>query len=173
MKRVLFAALLLTLFFAFNAGGADLKIGYVDFNKALNESDEGRKATARLEDVIEKKKSLLSEKDKEIKALDEELKKQSSVLSQDSRIEKEDRLKKLIREAQRMSEDFKEELKKKEADLTLEIQKDLMKVVDQIAKEDGYSVIFERGISGILYFEEKFDLTDRAIKKYNENKAKK
>ena len=174
MKKFLFAALLISLFFTFKAFGADMKIGYVDFNKALNESAEGRKATATLEDLIEKKKNILSEKDKEIKAFDDELKKQASVLSPESRVEKEDKLKILIRDAQRMSKDFQEELQKKEADLTREVQREIMKIVDQIAREEAYTVIFERGVSGILYFEEKFDLTDKAIKKYNENvKAKK
>ncbi len=46
MKKIIFLTII-TLF-AFNAQAADMKIGYVDLNRALNESDEGKKAVKTL-----------------------------------------------------------------------------------------------------------------------------
>jgi outer membrane protein len=145
------------------AYGADLKIAYLDFNRALNESEQGKKATAMLEEMIRDKKTAVIEKEEEIKKLDEELKKQLSILSP------EDNLKKLVRDAQRMTRDFQEEVKKKEADLTREIQKEIIQVINKIAQEEGYTIVFERGVSGILYFQKQYDITDKVIEKYNES----
>jgi outer membrane protein len=155
------------------AYGADLKIAYLDFNRALNESEQGKKATSILEEMIKDKKTAVIEKEEEIKKLDEELKKQLSILSPEAREEKEDNLKKLVRDAQRMTRDFQEEVKKKEADLTREIQKEIIQVINKIAHEEGYSIVFERGVSGILYFQEQYDITDKVIEKYNESVKKK
>ncbi|TNF54923.1 OmpH family outer membrane protein [bacterium] len=156
-----------------SAYGADLNIAYVDFNRALNESEQGKKATAVLEDMIKDKKTAVIEKEEEIKKLDEELKKQLSILSPEAREEKEDNLKKLVRDAQRMTRDFQEEVKKKEADLTREIQKEILQVINKVAQEEGYTIVFERGVSGILYFQEQFDITNKVIEKYNESVNKK
>jgi Skp family chaperone for outer membrane proteins len=49
------------------AYGADLKIAYLDFNRALNESEQGKKATAMLEEMIRDKKTAVIEKEEEIK----------------------------------------------------------------------------------------------------------
>jgi Skp family chaperone for outer membrane proteins len=103
------------------AYGADLKIAYLDFNRALNESEQGKKATAMLEEMIRDKKTAVIEKEEEIKKLDEELKKQLSILSPET------------------------------------------------AQEEGYTIVFERGVSGILYFQKHYDITDKVIEKYNES----
>jgi outer membrane protein len=169
MKTIILAILSFCFLLPNTAGGAELKVGYVDFNKALNESDKGKQATAILEDVIKNKKSILEDQEAEIKAIDEELKKQATILSPESRKDKEDSLKKLIRDAQRMRRDFQEEIQKKEADLTQEIQNDLMKIVNSISKEKGYAIVFERGVSGILYFQNKYDITDTVINEYNKS----
>jgi outer membrane protein len=159
---------------SFTVQGEEMKIGYVDFNKALNESDKGRKATEMLEGMIKSKRTILSDKEEEIRKLEEEIKKQLSVLSSEAKREKEDELKKLLRDAQRMKSDFEDEIKKEEAILTREIQKELMEVIDKISRDEGYTIVFERGVSGILYIRKDFDITDKVIKIYNEgSKVKK
>jgi outer membrane protein len=169
MKKLLIVILGILFIAPYTAYGDDLNVAYVDFNKALNESDKGKQATAILEDVIRNKKDILAEKEQLITKIDDELKKQSSVLSPDSKKDKEDQLKNLIRDAQRMRRDFQEEIQKKEASLTQEIQNDLMKVVNDISTRESYSIIFERGVSGILFIQNKFDITDKVIEEYNKS----
>lgn len=168
MKRLILAVFVV-FFLSVNAQSEEIKIGYVDFNKALNESENGKNATRVLEDFIKNKKNIYVEKEKEIKELDEELKKQASVLSPESRKNKEDQLSKMYIDYQRLARDIQEEIQKKESELTQEIQKDLVKIIVEIGKKEGYTVILERGVSGILYSQDKLDMTDRVIKKYNES----
>lgn len=168
-KSFLITVVLFVLFLGvISAQGADLKIGHVDLNKALNDSDRGGKAAKIMEDMINDKKSILIEKENEIKELEEEMKRQSSILTPESMKEKRDHLDKLYKNYKRNGTDFQEEIQKKEVELTHKIQKDLLEIVKKIGKEEGYTMIFESGVGGILYALEKFDITDKVIKKYNE-----
>lgn len=172
MKKLIFIALIL-FSWSLSAHAADLKIGYVDLNKALNESESGKKAKKILEDMINSKQSVIAKKEDEIKTLKEEFDKQSSVLTPEAVKEKQEQLNKLMREGQRMVNDFQEEIKKKETELTQEIQKDLIDLVNKLGKDEGYTFIFEKGTSGMIYSQKELDITDKVIKKYNETSSTK
>ncbi len=170
MKKSFLITVALSVLFlgVISAQGADLKIGHINLNKALNDSHGGKKAAKILEDMINDKKFILIEKEKEIKELEEEMKRQSSILTPDSKREKRDHLDKLYKDYQRKGKDFQEEIQKKEMELTQKIQKDLLEIANKIGKEEGYTMIFESGVGGILYAREEFDITGKVIKKYNE-----
>jgi len=168
MKKIVFMAVALLFLFAFSLQAADLKIGYVDLNKALNESAEGKKAVKTLEEIFRAKQAIIDEKQKEIKKLDEELAKQTSILNPDALKEKRDGLEKLKRDFQRMIKDSEEEVEKKRADFMDRIIKDLGETIRKLGEEEGYTVIFEKNEAGIIYSPGKLDLTDKIIKKYGE-----
>lgn len=169
MKKIILVAVIL-FSWVLSAQGADLKIGYVDLNKALNESDSGGKAKKTLEDMVNSKKSILVEKEIELKKLQEELEKQASVLTPEAKKSKEEQFNKLLRDYQKMVKDFSDEVQKKEEELSVKIQKDLIEFVNKLGKDEGYTIIFglEKGSRGIIYSTDELDLTDKVIKKYNE-----
>ncbi|MBI5739230.1 MAG: OmpH family outer membrane protein [Nitrospirae bacterium] len=167
MKKILmiFAAVLL---FALGAQAAEVKIGYVDLNKALNESDEGKKAVKTLEELFKTKQTVIEEKRMELTKLTEDLQKQSSILNQDAIKEKQDERERLGRDFQRMVKDAEEEVDKKRSAFMERILKDLSEIVNKTGEEEGYTAIFERVQGGIIYMPEKLDITVSIIKKYNE-----
>jgi outer membrane protein len=154
----------------FSSLAADLKVGSVDIQKALNESEAGKKAKSDLEALIKSKESIINEKSKVVEKLRGELEKQSSVLSTEAKKSKGDELEKLLREYQRAVQDSQAEVKKKEGELTEAIIKELREIVEKIGEEEGYTLIIDRGL--VLYSDKGIDLTDTVIKKYNESKAK-
>jgi outer membrane protein len=165
LNALLFALCLLP----FSSLAADLKFGSMDLQKALNESEAGKKAKSDLEALIKSKESVINEKSKVVEKLRGELEKQSSVLSAEARKSREDELEKLLREYQRAVQDSQAEVKKKEGELTEAIIKELREIVEKIGEEEGYTLIIERGL--VLYSNKGIDLTDTVIKKYNELKA--
>lgn len=165
MKKTVYTLIL--VLFAFNAYASDLKIGYVDLNKALNSSNAGKKAVKILEDMVRAKQKFIDQKGDEIKKLDEELVKQSAVLNPEALKEKRDEREKLMRDYQRMVKDSQQEIQKKQTDLMEDILKELRNVVNTIGKEEGYMAVFERTESGILYIPEDVDLTDKLIKRFD------
>jgi outer membrane protein len=154
------------------AAEASLKIGLVDLFRAVNESDQGKKAKAELESIIKSKQEALEEKGKAIEKLKGELDKQAGVLSAEAKKNKEDEMERLTREYQRTVADSQSEVRKKEGELTGRIVKDLREVVAVIAQEDKYTIIMENAEGLILFADKGLDLTDRVIKKFDEPKPK-
>lgn len=166
MKKITILTTLL-VFLAGAVYAAEIKLGYVDLNKALNESNEGKKAVKDLEDMVKEKRKVIAEKEKAIKAMDEEIAKQSSVLNPDAIKEKQEKRDQLMKEYQRMIKDSEDEVRKKQTDYKDSILKKIAQVVNDMGKEDGYTIIFERIESGILYMPEALDVTDKVIDKFN------
>lgn len=168
MKRIVFMAVAWLFLFAFNLQAADTKIGYVDLNKALNESVEGQKAVKMLEEIFKAKQAIIDEKQKEIRKLDEDLAKQATILTPDVMRERREYLEKLKRDFQRMIKDFEEEVEKKRADFMDRIIKSLSDIIKKAGEEEGYTLVLEKVQGGILYIPEKLDITEKIIKKYDE-----
>jgi outer membrane protein len=136
----------------------------------LNESETGKKAKTDLEALIKSKQSTIDEKGKIIEKLKSDIEKQASVLSADARKTKEDEMEKSIREYQRLVQDSQADIKKKEAELTDTILKDIHEIINKIGQEESYTLIIERGM--VVYSDKGIDITDRVMKTYNELRSK-
>jgi len=155
----------------FPSHAADVvKFGSIDVQKVLNESESGKKAKTDLEVLIKTKQSTIDEKGKAIEKLKADIEKQASVLSADARKNKEEELEKSVREYQRLVQDSQAEIKKKEAELTDTILKDIKDLVEKTGETEGYALILEKGM--VLYSNKGIDITDTILKKYNESKSK-
>ena len=171
MKKVLLLMMAMVLLGATTARAAEtLKIGFIDLQRALLESEAGKKAKQDLDALEKSKKSVIDEKVKSINKVEEELTKQSSVLSADARKLKEDELERLQRDFQRIVADARAELQKKETELTEAILKEISEIVDVFGQEEGYSLILRSEV--ILHVKKDLDLTDFIIKRFNEAKGK-
>ncbi|VAX31888.1 Outer membrane protein H precursor [hydrothermal vent metagenome] len=167
MKRV-GILLIVGLLFSSLAYGAELKIGYVNLQKALNESEGGRKAKADLDEIIKAKQVVIDKKGKELEKLKADLDKQSALLSEDAKKAKQEDLDRRMRDFQRFVQDAQAEVKKRESEFTNELLKDLRKIIAAIGKEEHYTLILERVEGFILYADKSIDLTGKVISKYNE-----
>ncbi len=145
------------------------KFGSVDLQKALDESETGKKAKSDLESLRASKQSLIDEKGKAVDKMKGDIEKQASVLSAEARKTKEEELEKLVREYQRIVQDSQAELKKKEADLTNTIIREIVEIIEKIGTEEGYTFIIEKGT--VPYSNKGIDITDTIIKKHNESKT--
>jgi outer membrane protein len=147
-----------------------IKIGCIDFQKVLNESDAGKKAKADLEMLVKSKQTTIDEKGKTIEKMKVDLEKQASVLSADAKKSKEEEVEKLLREYQRLVQDSQTEVKKKELELTDAIIKDMRQIVDKMGEEGSYTLIMEKTGGMVLYATKDIDITAEVIKRYNQSK---
>ena len=170
MKKILF--LLLTMVFAVSAHAADVKIGYIDMNKALNQSGRGIKAVGMLEGMVQAKQSAIADKENKVKELDMEIAKQSSILNPQALKEKQNEREKMMKDYQRMVQDSQDEVKKKQDELMQAIINDIRVTVSEIGQEEGYTAIFEKFSAGLVYFVENADLTDKVLERFNEASIK-
>lgn len=167
MRKILLFTIVLS-FFAFYAQAAETKIAYVDLNKALNESQQGKEAIKVLEELVKSKQGVIDKKGDEIKKLEEEMEKQSSILTPESIKETKNEHEKMLKEYQRMVQDNQAEIQKRQSEFMQKIISDLRNLIINIGAEENYSAIFEIVEGGILYMPKASDMTEKVIIKFNE-----
>jgi len=176
MKRFLMTAAILVplLIISSKSFAGDYKFGYVAIQKAVIESAAGKDAMAKFQkDVKEIEDTILKEK-ASIEKLGEVLQKQSMMLTDSVRREKEKDYIRKQRDYERQVKDSKSEVQLKEAELTNDILEDLLPIIQKYGKDNGYTVVFEKNERNILYASDSIDLTDKVIAifdaQYNKNK---
>ncbi len=95
----------------------------------------------------------------------DELEKTGSLLTPQSRQEKQDLFERTIRDANRLADDFQKELEGKERMLLQKVLVDISGIVERVGKEQGYALILER--RRLLLFAEEVDLTEEIIRAYD------
>jgi outer membrane protein len=153
-----------------NLNVKNFAVYYVDMQKIINESNKGKQAKSLIESKINQAKSKIEKMRKEIEKIKQEL--QTPVLSKQEKEKKEDLLQQKIRDLQRFQQDAQMEVANLERKYTAEIIKEVVKLVQNYRKEKNIPMIVEVREAGVIAADEKYDLTDRIIKLYNEQAGK-
>jgi outer membrane protein len=143
------------------------KFGYVDFQRALNEVEEGKKVKSLLKTEFDEKQKKLDAVQEELQAMKTDLDKQRLILSQEALKEKEEIFRKKFMELQQKLASFKDELQMKEAKVTQDILVVIEDIVKNIGRKEGYTMILEKSQNVVLYSLSDSDMTERVIKEYN------
>jgi len=154
---------------AFGADGG--KLGYIDMQKALNLSDSGKEAKEQLAAKVKKYQDEINVKQEELKKLKDDLEKQSVLLSETARSNKEKDYQQKLKEFQRFTKDAQDELQAKDEEFTKKIIEELEKVIQDYGRKNGYSFIFIRN-EGMIYVDDKADVTDDILKLFNASRKK-
>ncbi len=161
------SSLLLMLALVLPAAAADIKVGIVDLQRALNESSSGRRAKDQFKGEFEKMQNGLKSEKESLDRLKDDLDKKSTVLSDDQRRTKMEDFERRRRDLRRKLEDSDAELRKKDQELTGSILKDMAVVIQEIGEREGYTLILENSSSSVLYGSKSIDITDSVIKAFD------
>lgn len=168
MKRIIavFAAIA-TISICGGAYAADAgKLGYVDIQKVLNQSNAGRDAKEQLTAKVKKYQDEINRKQEEMSKLKDELEKKGSVLSESAKSAKEKSYQQILKELQRLQKDAQEDLQAKDEELTRKILTDIEKIVQDFGRKNGYTFIFIRNDS-MIYADEGAEVTDQILNLVN------
>jgi outer membrane protein len=146
---------------------AELKIGIVDLQRALNESSAGQKAKDQFKVEFERMQDALKREKDQLDRMKDDLEKKSLVLKEEQRKTLADDFERKRRDLRRKLEDSDAELRKKDAELTSGILKDLAAVIQEIGQRDGYTLILENSSSSVLYGAKSIDMTDEVIRTFD------
>ena len=175
MKRIIVTGVtfLLTLAFAAGICFAETKFGYVDVQKALNLSEAGKEAKEQLSGKVKRYQDEINTKQEELKKLKDDLERQGVILSDSKKAEKEKEYSTKLKDFQRFTKDAQDELQGKDEELTKKILESFEKVVQDYGRKNGFTLIFARtGSEGIIFFDDKIDLTDLLVKQFNAARKK-
>lgn len=150
------------------SSAADIKIGYVDFQKVQQNSKAGKDALKTIEKMFKEKQAQLNQRQGELEKMMQELDKQSAILTPDVKRQKEDKLQKEYKDLQRFKSDSEDDLNKKKAEMAKQMYEEVSAIINKFGKEEGYTLILERSV--VLYAPEAVDITDKIIKAYDDTK---
>jgi outer membrane protein len=149
---------------------ADFKIAYVDIQRAVNECNAGKDAKNLITKELEKIQRLNAEKQKELQTMKESLEKQTPMLTPDARANKEKEFQSKVRDYQRWVDDNQKDIQQKTQEKERNISIGLVKLIQKVGADEGYTLILERNESIVLFASKALDITDRMIKAHDAQK---
>jgi outer membrane protein len=144
---------------------AEVKLAYVDVQRALNQCDAGKHAKAEFQTRVQSAESKLERQQSEVQALKNELEKKGMLMNPDQRQNLEDQYHQKLTTFQRAYKDSRDELQRRDSEATGRIIHDLAQVIRTLGERDGFTMVMEKG--SILWGAPSIDITDQVIRTYN------
>lgn len=144
------------------ANAAELKVGYVNAVKVIEEAPQGEAALKKLEAEFSPRDKRLVAMQAQVKKLEDALEKNGPLLKDADRRAKELEIVALKRDLRRATQEFREDYNLRRNEELAALQKIVYKAIVEIAKQENYDLILHEGT---IYASKRVDLTDRVLKK--------
>ncbi|MDO8927096.1 MAG: OmpH family outer membrane protein [Sideroxyarcus sp.] len=142
------------------AAAGDFRIGVVDTERILRESDQAVRAEKRIEREFEARDQEIKKLTKQSRELQTSLEKDGSTMSDTVRRGKERELANLNLSLQTMQREFREDLNLRKNEELAVVLARADKAIREIAESEGYDVILQEAV----YRNPKVDITDKVLK---------
>lgn len=149
------------LAFAWSANAAELKIGYVQVDKILQEAPQTAESGKKLEKEFSPRTQELERMQKQIRDIESGLDKNSLTLSETERRNKERDISNLKIEFQRKQRELREDVNLRKNEELGSLQDRINKAVTAVAEAEGYDLVI---YSGVAFASKKVDITDKVLK---------
>jgi outer membrane protein len=164
-KYILLGALILALG---ATAGAQAKLGFVDSNRAVVSTDEGKAEYQKIADWAQKQDGSLGELRKQIEEKQVQLRNQANILTDDKKEELAKDLDRLETEFKRRGEDLKREYARRLDEFGKKMDKKITPLFNKFAQDNGYTMILYLNPQIVAYYDPNIDVTDQIIKLYNQ-----
>lgn len=144
------------------------RIGVVDPQRVLNETNAGKKAKEMLASFTKNRQALIELEEKELRRMEEDFMKQGSVLSANAKREREELFRRRMTEYQQKVTDLNREVQDKQKAVLDGFRDKIEALSGKVAKRLEVQAVFDRGRGGpTLYFDEALDVSPQLIEEFN------
>ncbi|BAV33934.1 membrane protein [Sulfuricaulis limicola] len=140
---------------------ADLKIGYVNAVKVIEEAPQGEAALKKLEAEFAPRDKQIVEMQNKLKQLEQDLEKNALVLKDADHRSREFEIVSLKRDLRRATQEFREDYNLRRNEELAALQKIVQKTIAEIAKQENYDLVLESAV----YASTRADITDKILKR--------
>ena len=151
---------------------AKIRIGVIDSEKVLSGSAFGKKALAELTAFQKQREDVLTLMVNEVKELQRKIADGRNSLSAQELGALQKQVADKIAATNRAKDDATRTLQAKRDLLLQELDRKTMPVIKQIAKEQGYQLIFRKFESGLIFADDALDITAQVIQKLDAGESK-
>ncbi len=162
MNKLLTRLLVLSaLVFSAQTNAADLKIGYVQVDKILQEAPQTAESSKKLEKEFAPRSQELERMQKQIKDIETALDKDALTMSETDRKNKERDASNLKIDFQRKQRELREDINLRKNEELAALQDRINKAVTSVSEAEGYDLVV---YGGVAYANKKIDITDKVLK---------
>lgn len=144
-----------------SAIAADLKIGYVNAVKVIEEAPQGEAALKKLEAEFAPRDRQIVEMQNRLKQLEQDLEKNALVLKDADHRSREFEIISLKRDLRRATQEFREDYNLRRNEELAALQKIVQKTIAEIARQENYDLILESAV----YASPKTDITEKILRR--------
>jgi outer membrane protein len=149
------------------ATSAEMALGVVDMQRALNECKAGKKAKEQVRSKFESAQRELRQQREDLDRSRADYDKKLLVLKEEERRNLEKTLENRTLDFKRRYEDFQRDLKRTDTELTAEIVEELYELVQKYAAERRLTMVFEASSGAVVYSDGSLDITDEIIRRHD------
>ncbi|MCB9678554.1 MAG: OmpH family outer membrane protein [Alphaproteobacteria bacterium] len=161
LRALAFAAALSVSTSAF-AGG----IAVVDFQRAVNETEEGKQAQTKLDAMYSSRLGELKKLEDELKAEYEDYKNRALVLSDAQKMEEEKKIGMKEQRFLQLNQQYEAEMQQTYYTMLQDLDVKMRTISEKLAKEKGYDLVLDR--AAVVYMGgTTIDMTEELVKRYN------
>lgn len=175
-KKVFYAVitgLVLTMYTVLPVRAEDVKIGFIDAQKVLDESLKGKQVKDQLNEYVQSRQKIVDIEETELKDLQDELTKQGAVLSPSAKQAKEEQFQAKFMEYQKKVTELQKEIQQRRTEKLEEFNVELGNIAKTLGEKEGYSMILTNlDLNIIVYAKPSLNLTDRVIQELDKGLPK-
>ncbi len=143
---------------------AESKIGYVNFGKLMEESQQGQAVRKALESEFSSRDKQLGLSRDAILKMEEKLKNDDSIMSEANRIQLERDILSKKRDHNRLRDEYREDINIRRNEEIGALQKKVYEVIKKFSIEKGYDLVLTQAV---LYASPRVDITDQVLQRLN------
>jgi outer membrane protein len=152
-----------------SAAEAEQRVGVVDVQRAVMQTEDGLRAQATLKKLFDSRQQELNRKQQELQRQKEDIDKQAKVLSKEAFQKRVDEWQKQMVDLQTVFLEYNKELEKKQKELTDPVFEKVLGIIKRIASSENFDLVVDKAT--VAYVRGDLDLTDRCIQLYNSGGA--
>lgn len=166
-KKLVTSALFVTMIVVAATAMAEVKVAVIDIQRVVTDSDAGKEAMGNLQKLQESKIAEGRALQGELDALREQLSKQRFTLSEQKVAELSKQVEDKGIAMRRFQDDAQRELDDARRNALGQLEERILPIIDEVGKEKGMTLIFNKYQSGLVYADEAVDITDEVILRFN------
>jgi Skp family chaperone for outer membrane proteins len=144
-----------------------IKIAVVDAERVIMESTRGKAALEVLKKLSDEKSAEARRLQAELTELERRIKEGGNALAEATLLELQSQFEDKVIAYRRFEDDAKRQIQAARDSALAGIERDAMVVVDAIAKEQGYTLVFNKFRSGLVFATDEVDITAAVVQRFD------
>ena len=146
---------------------AQSKIAVIDVQRVVTESDPGKEVMQKLRVLSDAKAQEGQTLQQNMAALQDQFTKQRFTVSEVRQAEMQKEIEDVQIAIRRFQDDAQRELQEAQRRELGGLEERILPIINQVGQAEGYTLIFNKFQSGLVYADEAVDITDRVIQMFN------